>query len=108
MSRDAVWMVLQRASSELWFLKEMFHHPETALRKYALTLDEKKALLSGSIPDIEACAGVTVSPRLKALFEEAMRDSPCHDAYFAREEGLSLKGNEAVELVEEFLKNKDD
>jgi len=108
MSRDAVWIVLQRASSERWFLKEMFHHPEEALRKYRLTLDEKRALLSGSIADIEACAGITLSPWLKERFEEAMQGVPCHDAYFAQEEGLSLMGNKAVDLVEEFLRNKDD
>ncbi len=113
MSRDAVWMVLQRASSERWFLREMFHHPEEALRKYRLTLDEKRALLSGSIKDIEAHAGTTVGPWLRERFEEAMQGAPCHDAYFAREEtkhksGESpITGNEAIEIVEGLLGYKD-
>jgi len=99
----------------------MFHHPEKTFARYALTLDEKKALLSGSVRDIEAHAGTELNEFVQGLFEKTKKHDPCHDAYFAREEQKSsgiakrsggakyqsfhdVRGSKAVEIVEEFLK----
>ena len=86
MCREAVWTVLSRALREPWFLKEMFHDPETAFAPYDLTLDEKRALLSGNARDLETCAGAPIHPLLKKQLEKVARGSPCHDAYFLIEE----------------------
>jgi len=63
---------------------------------YSLTVDEKRALLSGSMIDIEAFVGTRVSPWLKEQFEEAMRGAPYHDAYFAYEESNGKSGGRLV------------
>ena len=83
MCQEAVCTVLYRASSEPWFLKQMFLNPERTFRQYDLTLDEKRTLLSGCIRDIEDCAGKTVGVFLEKRFEEAKPFSTCYDAYFA-------------------------
>jgi len=64
----------------------MLRDSEKTFCPYDLTLDEKRSLLSGSILSIEAYAGKIISPFLKERFEEAMPNSPCHDAYLTQEE----------------------
>jgi len=86
MCREAMQTVLARASSEPWFLKEMFCDPEKAFRKYYLTLEEKKVLLSGCIRDIETCAEKTVEPSLRKKFEETIRFSRNYSFYFSQQE----------------------
>ena len=86
MCREAMQTILSRASSEPWFLKEMFRDPEKAFRKYYLTLEEKKVLLSGCIRDIEIYAKKAVEPSLRKKFEEAMRFSKDYSVYLSQQE----------------------
>jgi hypothetical protein len=96
MCQEAMQTVLSRASSEPWFLKEMFRDPEKAFRKYYLTLEEKKVLLSGCIREIETYAGKNVEPSLRNKFEEAMRFSRNYSVYFAQQEE---KADEDISMV---------
>jgi hypothetical protein len=86
MCREAMQAVLSRASSEPWFLKEMFRNPAKAFRQYYLTLEEKKVLLSGCISDIEVFAAKGIGPLLRKNFEEAKRFSRDYTVYFAQHE----------------------
>lgn len=57
MSKEAVLAALDRAAEDLGFIAELTEHGSDALKGYALTLEEKAALLSGDIRWIEAHIG---------------------------------------------------
>jgi len=97
MCREAMQTVLSKASSEPWFLKEMFRNPAKVFSKYNLTLEEKKVLLSGCISDIEICAAKNITPSLRKNFEDALCFSRDYTGYFAQHE------ERVEEDISEFL-----
>jgi predicted molibdopterin-dependent oxidoreductase YjgC len=54
---NAVLAVLDRAAQDNAFLARMAENPAEALKDYALTTEEKAALMSGDIRKIEAWLG---------------------------------------------------
>ena len=60
--------VLERAAADDAFIAQLTDHPEDTLAGYALTWQEKAALLSGDVRWIEASTG-PLSPRLRTWLE---------------------------------------
>lgn len=97
MSKEAVCLVLDRASSEPDFLRLLAYGPARALDGYpGLTLEEKAALVSGKVAEIEAKAGKKLKKWLRARIEEQEWPSRIGRIYLAREAKKELTKGPAV------------
>jgi hypothetical protein len=54
MSQQALMQVLEKASTDAAFRDELKKNPETALKAYDLTAEEKAALMSGDTTQLES------------------------------------------------------
>jgi DNA-binding NtrC family response regulator len=66
-NKDEVMKVLERASTDLQFVGELFYHGTEALREYTLTKNEQLAILTGDVAWIESYAGKLDSAKRKWL-----------------------------------------